>query len=80
MAEIMAMNIPVITNRGWGDVEGFESYGITFGLSQSGELRDLDESAFIKQTLNKKKFIDEFSIARGILDYQAIYLALTQVE
>jgi glycosyltransferase involved in cell wall biosynthesis len=72
MAELLAMNIPVITNPGWGDIarlveEGMASYADQF-LAQSVIHRQVDTRMFCRQN---------FGLQQGIESYERIYLHLT---
>lgn len=74
MGEIMAMNIPFITNEGWGDVSNFEMKGSVLVT----KLINDDYDRLIWGELNhpssiRHPKINELSLASGIERYDYIY-------
>ncbi len=76
LAEVLAMGVPVITNKGWGDVERYKVTGLMVS-----DLQDLDASARLILATRplleiRQRAIEEFSLDRGIAEYQRIYAKL----
>lgn len=77
MAEIMAMNVPVITNPGWGDVEEIiQSAG---GWLYETGTSDFDLKKFDEKITNGYEYCREnLSLESGITKYNAVYKKLSQ--
>lgn len=74
MAEVLAMDIPVVTNPGWGDVDYLEKHLHNLMISRKGE-----ESEIIHQLLNLSPesepslFTRLFALEQGVEKYSGIY-------
>jgi glycosyltransferase involved in cell wall biosynthesis len=76
MAEILAMEIPVVTNSGWGDVDVFSDSLIL--VPENGEisdLTDLDFSGFNFKAI-RKRLEREMSLSFGTVRYAEVYQSL----
>jgi glycosyltransferase involved in cell wall biosynthesis len=84
MGELLAMNIPVITNRGWGDAEAVLSK-TKLGILLS-DFEDTDYRYAIQQVLKISRseaadsLSDEFSLSNGVISYKNIYTELTNTK
>ena len=80
LAELLAMNVPVITNSGIGDNDYLNEkfhYGVL--LNEFSETEYLNAIQFLKNvnTLKLRPFAEEyFSLEKGILNYHHIYQEL----
>jgi glycosyltransferase involved in cell wall biosynthesis len=77
MAEVLAMGIPVVTNRGWGDVSKYES--LLTGFEVVSDRHDYANAVF-KLTSNsydqgkiRLGSINHFSLSHGVSRYDWIY-------
>ncbi len=77
MAEIMAMNIPVVTNTGWGDIEAQQGkipglISVTTPVDFELAIQRMQESySNIRAAIQ-----NEFALSRGIEKYESIYAQL----
>jgi glycosyltransferase involved in cell wall biosynthesis len=73
MGELMAMNIPIITNPGWGDAEII--------VKEAGGFLNTDENVFslvlANQGIKTRQYcVDNLSLQYGVLKYNEIYESL----
>lgn len=85
MGELMAMNIPIITNSGWGDVEAILSdtpYGILVNnFSESDLTHAIDQLLDIRSEVNlREKAYAYFDLSNGIDKYRLVYKSLNEVK
>lgn len=75
MAEAWAMNLPVVTNAGWGDIHRFKESGMPLLICDSE--RDYHEVALLllnKHAENKRNMlIGSFDLSTGIQKYGSVY-------
>jgi hypothetical protein len=78
MAEIMALNKPIVTNAGWGDVESImQNYSNGFIVNPfSIDNNIIDDLLNITPSQVRPK-LTEFSLEHGISEYEQIYQTLT---
>lgn len=71
MGEIMAMNVPVVTNRGWGDMDAVKSKNdILFPLG----IEDLLRLSINENNYHPRLYcIENLSLRSGIEDFEKIY-------
>lgn len=80
MGELLAMNVPIVTNRGWGDVE--EILGSGDGFLMDGFSNEQMDATIAKlvthkpNSLQRLKAIDYFNLETGIERYRKIYQSL----
>ena len=75
MAELMAMNVPIISNTGWGDVESYldsSSLVTSFSVSEYERVIDAIPSSVESRTIASASF----SLAAGIERYRDVYRSL----
>lgn len=71
MGEIMAMNVPVVTNRGWGDVDiMIENHRGVFDKTT------LKFDDFINKINMRNSFVESLSLEMGIVKYEQVYSGL----
>jgi glycosyltransferase involved in cell wall biosynthesis len=78
MAEIMAMNVPVVTNRGWGDAEEIinTAGGLLYEIGTPLLDRDLN-----RISKNTRKYCEEnLSLKLGLKKYAQVYKSLLNDE
>ena len=85
MAEIMAMGKPVITNTGWGDVEGLvhEKIGVLVKeLSGEGYRKSISKlvNTIYDPAAIRAEAEIHFSLQKGVEVYHEIYQQLAAVE
>lgn len=74
MAEVLAMDIPVVTNPGWGDVDYLEKHLSGLLIARKGE-----ETQLIHHLLNLSPkpqpplFTRLFALEQGVVEYSGIY-------
>ena len=77
MAEIMAMGIPVVTNRGWGDIAKYEKLLTGFEvISNPGDYNNVALKLINHKydlSLIREEASKYFSLAQGIILYDRIY-------
>jgi hypothetical protein len=74
MGEVLAMNIPVVSNVGWGDVEFLHSR--VNGLFLTSVADVVPQELFIRDSpthAQTKFFFEYFSLAQGVQRYEEIY-------
>jgi glycosyltransferase involved in cell wall biosynthesis len=81
MGELMAMNIPIITNSGWGDVEkiltGVESTLLLKSFSTTEVKNAVSGLLLLSQNTNLRQLaFDNFDLTKGIATYKSIYTSL----
>jgi glycosyltransferase involved in cell wall biosynthesis len=74
LGEIMAMNVPVITNLGWGDVEKIVEN--TNGMITTVNTDDFTSSKKIIPVNSRQYCSEELSLECGVENYRNIYLEL----
>jgi glycosyltransferase involved in cell wall biosynthesis len=75
MAEVLAMNVPIITNNGWGDVAFLESR--VNGLILADEGGDIPDAIFRGAPTGQTEFFYQyFGLEQGISRYDAVYRSL----
>jgi hypothetical protein len=72
LGEILAMGIPTITNRGWGDTEFFD-FGDQLRIQRIEDPISLD---WIKTRAESTPNLDQLSLLRGINSYNLVYRSL----
>jgi glycosyltransferase involved in cell wall biosynthesis len=82
MAELLAMEIPLITNRGWGDVEYLEN--LLPGITLVSEGYYVNAVSGLEKNVTKKgiraRAESYFSLAHGVVCYHSIYQNLLSVN
>lgn len=83
IAESWAMNVPVVTNSGWGDIEMLHKAGLPVHLCVSkadygGIVSLLIEMEGIKEN-KRQMLVGEFDLESGISRYESIYRFLTSI-
>ena len=77
MSELLAMNIPFVTNKGWGDVESIVPSGEGGILLDDFKLDSMVAAVgkLMEFSSNKGRPIAEnyFSLSRGIQSYRELY-------
>ncbi|HEY8933796.1 MAG TPA: glycosyltransferase [Cyclobacteriaceae bacterium] len=75
MAEVMAMNIPVLSNPGWGDVDTILKEGGGHLIADAGStLKSIEAS-----TCNSREYcLEYFSLEKGIKTYKEVYEELVK--
>jgi glycosyltransferase involved in cell wall biosynthesis len=71
MAEVLAMEIPVLTNSGWGDVDFFRTK--IPGLIIVNENETFAPSCLNVESVRNEYFVRMFSLAEGIMKYDELY-------
>jgi glycosyltransferase involved in cell wall biosynthesis len=71
MAEVLAMEIPVLTNSGWGDVEFFQPK--IPGLIVVNKNEAFAPSCLNVESARNEYFVRMFSLAEGITKYDELY-------
>lgn len=75
LGELMAMNVPVVTNRGWGDVElmGVMDKDLTVDAFDASTFRQGIVRLLGGSQHNSKKVLGRLSLAFGILRYDQMF-------
>ncbi|HEY3402709.1 MAG TPA: glycosyltransferase [Ohtaekwangia sp.] len=74
MAEVLAMNIPVVTNAGWGDVVYLENNMTGIMIIQKGKEEETVRSLLKPSDQPQKPFFkDFFALQRGVSRYASVY-------
>lgn len=80
MAEVLAMNTPIVSNAGWGDVEFLKDRVNDLIINQ-------DVSAVPDGLLNHARndrqttfFYDFFSLEKGVMSYESVYRSLVSAS
>jgi glycosyltransferase involved in cell wall biosynthesis len=81
MGELMAMNIPIITNSGWGDVEkiltGVESTLLLKSFSTTEVKNAVSGLLLLSQNTSLRKLaFENFDLTKGVATYKSIYTSL----
>ncbi len=76
MAEVLAMNIPVATNPGWGDIEYLSNH--VNGLFIISNDHQIPHKFFEKGACSRHEpfFFDFFSLTKGIETYHKVYQSM----
>jgi hypothetical protein len=77
MGEILAMNVPVITNPGWGDVE--EIVREAGALLHPAKMQDV-LSQSLHNTAGREYCYRKLSLSSGVAAYERIYKCDTGVN
>lgn len=83
MGELMAMNVPVITNKGWGDVESiFDGFRCGYYLSGFSNQSFDDSLNWVKNDFkeSRTKATELFDLKAGIKEYSRIYSELVHLS
>lgn len=82
IAESWAMNLPVVTNPGWGDIERLHNAGLPLFLCESKADHERTVSWLIDMrgmVKNKRgMLIGEFDLESGVRRYKSIYQSLSR--
>jgi glycosyltransferase involved in cell wall biosynthesis len=77
LAELLAMQLPVVTNAGWGDIQGYHGNGIMV-LPDTSAQNLLDGAKWI--TIAKPSWpnshLEKLSLAHGVNQYHSVYKSL----
>jgi hypothetical protein len=75
MAELLSMNVPIISNRGWGDVE---SYLGSSSLVNSFSVSEYERviAAIPPSVESRTMASDSFSLETGVARYRDVYNSL----
>lgn len=78
IGESWAMNLPVVTNRGWGDIDRLESLGFPLLVCNSASHYENVARQLInpKSNFNRQMLLGQFDLTFGIEKYRSIYESL----
>lgn len=78
IAEAWAMNLPVVTNAGWGDIDRLEQSGMPLLLCNShGDYHQVAQSLLQGNRRDKRSMlIGKFDLSSGIQKYGSVYRSL----
>jgi hypothetical protein len=81
MAEAWAMNLPVVTNSGWGDIDRLKEYGMPLLICNSrNEYHQVATSLINSQAENKRAMLKgKFDLRSGIQKYKSVYRSLSDI-
>lgn len=80
IAEAWAMNLPVVTNSGWGDIERLHDSGYPLYLCRDkSEYGRIAQQVLMKPAENKRgMLLGQFDLISGIAKYRSIYRSLAK--
>lgn len=79
VAEAWSMNLPVVTNPGWGDIERLHSAGFPLFLCESkGDYEKTVSLLIAMRGVVRERVVGEFDLASGIRRYKSIYQSLSR--
>jgi glycosyltransferase involved in cell wall biosynthesis len=81
IAEAWAMNLPVVTNAGWGDIDRLEQSGMPLFLCNSDEDYHKVSLSLLQGDRQGKRdmLIGNFDLSSGIQKYSSVYRSLTVI-
>jgi glycosyltransferase involved in cell wall biosynthesis len=77
IGEILAMEVPVVSNEGWGDVKDFEEQGV-FSLMTMNELNECKADVPFSNIRHRHSKLKELSLQYGIESYSNVYQRVLQ--
>lgn len=81
MAEVLAMNVPIISNKGWGDVEFLQSRVNGLLLTSKADVVPRDLFQYFSDRPSQTAFFSRyFSLEQGISRYHEIYRSLLREQ
>ncbi len=76
MAEIMAMNVPVVTNSDWGDINKFSNEVIVLQNTSDEQLKDGVLRLLLEKKVTSNSFKEDLSLPFGIQLYNQVYQSI----
>ncbi len=74
LGEAMAMNVPVVTNAGWGDIEQYASASVNVLQNTSDEQMQNGARELLKKKITSvKSQLESLSLSNGVTLYDEVY-------
>lgn len=77
LGELLAMQLPVVTNGGWGDIQGYNGTGIMVLPNTSVENLTLGAQWLLQSNPDwPNSHLEKLSLTHGVKQYQSVYTKL----